>query len=577
MAITFNQVKNIFDTLPVGYYLGRNIKHILDETCPASYFNPAADSIVVSYPMIAEAIKNAVESDKVDFEELIRGLLYHEISHVILTPKDLKTYGYNRMDADAINIVEDERIETLLANKYMNTNFKKNIVLINNYRGEGPKDTFQAFYHLVRFHKGEEKWLNRLANLIKRFRGINAATYNWEVRDYGQAILNFFHEFMREEENKQNNQEDQSNSSEQSSSNNKDQNNNQSSNNSENNEEQDNTSDNSKDNSKENESEENNNSDENNDSDKNDSEENNTSDKNNDTTMSAQPIENKDANQMPNGGSEEQNAMDGTLSDEEINNILDNIEDIINDTDFELTDTEFKEDISKVIDVYYDPALDERLQFIINKALKKRKMNGTAINSYSGQFNVRAVGQREDYRWWVAQNRLGHERRFSKVHFNLIIDNSGSFSSNDDNMNKFIKSLDRINDPNFTFDVITVNTRINEWTDHKKVFDSYDGNVLKFKQMDTVLRKHMKTDATTFNIVLFDGDAHSDESWSSRNSQREGFEAFNKQNTILITDDDNEKYIRGHINESMVKLKYIRGRYCETFIDEICNLLDVVF
>ena len=242
--------------------------------------------------------------------------------------------------------------------------------------------------------------------------------------------------------------------------------------------------------------------------------------------------------------------------------------------DVSISVDEFKDIINETLNTYYDPSLISTLTTIITRAMKKNKRNGSAINAYSGKLDVRAVAHRDDYRWWVQQNRAGHVRHNSNVHFNLFIDNSGSFCGNDVAMNKFIKALDKVEKsiPSFTFDVITINTSVVEWPNHNQIFDSWSGNKL-LPGIKDVIKRHQKTQTTNYNIVLFDGDAHSDDSYGyNRNPLNDPFKFFNLPNTIIISDEDNRRYIEGvHMTQAKVRYTY---NYCREFIGIICNLLE---
>lgn len=141
MNISTLTIKNIFDTLPVGYYLGRRIDVALNDG-DSAYFDPANDKIYVGAKIIQKAMTDIPDDSEFNLEEIIRGLLYHEISHVILTPAKLKLIEAEY--AEIINIFEDERIETLLRKYYMSVNFKKNVILLNKYyKGMSPKNAKQ--------------------------------------------------------------------------------------------------------------------------------------------------------------------------------------------------------------------------------------------------------------------------------------------------------------------------------------------------------------------------------------------------------------------------------------------------
>lgn len=566
MKATYPMINEIFKTLPIGYYLGRRIDIELSETSNSSYFNPSEDNIVISYIMIERALLNLPDNlSKIDIEELVRGLVYHEVSHVILTPSNLK-YEYNTHDNKIINIVEDERIETI-CNFYMRVNFKKNIKIINNYHGEDPRDAESAFYYFIRYHKSTEKWLNRLHDLFVYYYNITSeysTTNSSKVHAYREAILKLYRDFINEYEKE--NQEDQNDQHDENDNNDENENNNDESEDTENEEEDDeDESEDDEDSIDDTESEDDtddindstsNNSDSSDDSD--DSEE-NTKDTNN-TTISD---DTKDL--------DENNEIEEEVS------IFDEFEDEDESVDFSdlaMKKETFKRFASKLIGVYHDPAMEQMFKEIIDEKLKANKNNGSAINSYSGRFNYRSVGTRNDYKWWSQENRIGHIRQYSKVHFNLFIDNSGSFKNNDYRTNVLIKTLDRLQINDFSFDIITINTTIDEWEDHSKVFQSSDGNILT-PQIGEVIRRHTKPDANNYNIVLFDGDAHSDERYhhSTTYNVTKPFKYFNSTNTILITDEQNRAYIE-HDGCEKAKIKYLSNKdYCSVFIEEIGNLL----
>lgn len=527
MTISYPMVKAIFNTLPIGYYLGRSIECKLSEDSRASYFNPAEDNIVISYPMIADAateLDSSVSGD--ELEQLIRGLLYHEISHVILTPRSLKV-------TPEINIVEDERIESVCKNLYMNTDFFDNIIKINHFNGEAPTNADSAFYQLVRFHVGTAEWLERCRNLLKKYAGLNSTSYS---REYAYDVKEFYEEFIKwynEKAEKENSDTNDKNS-------------------------------------EGDESKEGNSSNENN---------SNNEEKSSKKTVKTTINQEEDDGESEDSSDGSSNGKDTSEEDDESTSSgnmegtpAHNKPSDIDDISIDIND--FKNIIKDTLNVYYNEALINTLTNIINKAMRKNKRNGSAINSYSGKFNVKAVG-RDDYRWWVQQNREGHVRHNSNVHFNLFIDNSGSFCYNDDQMNQFIKALDKIEKsiPSFDFDVITINTKIVEWPNHNQIFDSHGGNCL-LENIKDVIKKHQAPRANNYNIVLFDGDAHSDDKYCYRVSANDPFKYFNTPNTIIISDDDNKKYLDA-VKMTQARVKYTNN-YCKEFIGIICNLLEKV-
>jgi len=538
MIVTYNLVNEIFKTLPIGFYLGRNIECTLSATDHGSYYNMKKDSIVISYPMIEQAIKHVDLTNK-EIESVIRGLLYHEISHVILTPRDMDV-------TNARNIVEDERIETVNKNVFLNTNFKNNIYLINNYHGEPAKTADQAFYHLVRFHVDSSKdncWITRLVGLLSRYKNLTA---NSKSRGYAYDIDRFYRDFIKDW-NKNKEAEESTKSESDSSST---------------------------------DTEESNSSSE------------NTSDINDETTEETHETDSENGEPEDDKEIEDDTVVNGPssndsedIAEEPKDSTDDNIDDTTEANKFEDKFSEIFDSVAKtkddfinsahaIIDRYNDPVLKNRLSEIIDRKLKQNKSNGSAINSYSGRLNIKSV-TRDDYKWWIQQNREGHIRRFSNVHFNLFIDNSGSFRRNDDNMNTFIKALDYVQkrNSNFTFDVITINTEIREWKDHDNVFESEGGNRLTDEIKD-VIKRHTKAQVNNYNIVLFDGNAHLDDEFIyNKNKNMEPFRHFNTNNTIIISDMHNKRYIDGSVTKARVTYT---AKYCDEFIDCICNLLEKV-
>jgi len=546
MTITYPIVKAIFDTLPIGYYLGRAIDCELSTTADSSFFNFESDKIIISYKMIADAATELPETVSAEeLEQLVRGLLYHEVSHVILSPRNLKV-------TSALNIVEDERIESICRSLYLNTDFYDNIIKLNHFKGESATSADEAFYHLVRFHVGDAEWLKRCRNLLKEYADLTMKSSYSYCEDYEYDVNKFYREFIEwwneEAEKSASKTGDAADNSEES--------------------KEGSTSD---------------------------SASNGSSEETNSTTMTNEGTTSEDKMTSENdtisesksdtdgsesetaeakGKADETKEVDGTEKSSALTSSTPAHGKSVEINDMGIDFEEFKGIVNNTLNTYYDAPLISTLTTIITRAMKKNKRNGSAINAYSGKLNVRAVANRDDYRWWVQQNRAGHVRHNSNVHFNLFIDNSGSFYRNDEAMNKFIKALDKVekSTPSFDFDVITINTSVVEWPNHNQIFESDGGNKL-LPEIKDVIKKHQKAQATNYNIVLFDGDAHSDDTYGyGRPSASDPFKFFNMPNTIIISDDDNKEYIDAvHMTQAKVRYTY---RYCEEFISIICNLLE---
>lgn len=203
MNISKAQVETILKTLPIGYYIGRNIKVNLSESEECSFYDQINDEILISYQQLLRPFE-AVEKVE-DVETFVRTMLYHEVSHAMLTPKMKMT--------SILNIFEDERIETLLKDYYQNTEFKRFVKLVNNFKGEAPTSPAQAFYQIVRYRVGPQNFVDRVCMIILKAKKINR-TYNErtdEVRAYKNEIYQLYNDiadwFIKQLSNNEQNQE----------------------------------------------------------------------------------------------------------------------------------------------------------------------------------------------------------------------------------------------------------------------------------------------------------------------------------------------------------------------------------
>ena len=217
MDIRIDEVRKIVDTLPIGLYAGRRVLTTLDLTAETSYYSPYDDNIVISYPLIAEGLKNATISENYTKETAIRSMVYHEVSHAILTPNDtiihINTSYYRNNpykqeeNFKIFNIFEDERIETLLANFYLDVDFKKHLYYINGGKNgsDSPSTPLEAFYNLVRFRKDFHGLLPKVDKIIQFAKDINRATGQsgfggfdfWYVKEYWDYVFSLYEQVKK--------------------------------------------------------------------------------------------------------------------------------------------------------------------------------------------------------------------------------------------------------------------------------------------------------------------------------------------------------------------------------------------
>lgn len=477
--IQFNEAEKLLQQLPVAFYLKRKLDVKLDYA-KTSYIDIYNNKLVVSYNQLA-SLSTADEKD-------VRCCLYHEVSHALLTPLKLSMN-------DIINIFEDERIETICKNYYLDTDFKSFCFKTNNYNGQLPKDERQLFYQIVRFRKGPQQFVDRVDEIIAKHAKLNRDSLSACCNEYYYDVITFWNEVVAYWNQLQKSNEES------------------------------------------------------------------LSDNQNETT-SQNTCQNKETTSKKDVQSNQSNNK----------NVQENQFDAQSAID----------DAIKNLDSQFNALIDENFQASINQILfskaKSTKMNGSAINAYSGVFDPRSVG-RQDYKYFVQKNRAGNVKRFSKIKLNLFIDDSGSFKNSEDVVNKMLYNLVQLEKKttDFEFDVVVMDVGERLLKKNARKISCHNCNMLDkniFKLFDSVQSKN----ATNINIVMFDGFAFSDLTWLSSltksklyNENRSNFKVFNKANTIIISSQTNER----DINEFCPSAKKIieSKNYAQLLINNIINNL----
>ena len=472
MNCTFNEVQNILNTLPIGYYVGRNIDTILSNES-SSYYELINDKIHISYPMIRDAIQTINESN---VEMVIRSLLYHEVSHAFLTPEKITI-------ADYMNVFEDERIETVTKTYFMNVNFKQLLHLINgNVENQKPKTKDEAWYLLIRYRKGEQKFLDEVQHIIDNFYNLHKLSTTALVASYNDKVYKLYTSFCTDFNNKQNNQDEQSRTQNENKFNN---------------------------------------------------------------TQNTEQYEQNEQNEQ-NEQSEQNGEQDNELTFE-------------------------KDEVKRLFSLpqqYYNENITSKLFAILNSTKKMSKITSSAINTHSGVFDYRSV-IRDDYKWFVQENRQGHIKRFSKLKLNLFIDNSGSFCDHVQTINQILVALKKIQHgvSTFNFDVVTMNEMF-VLQDKNYVFDTYGSNDIPDNAKNILLQVQDKS-ATNVNIVLFDGYAFSKYTYMSM-IDKSNFAIFNMHNTTMILEHSNRNIAERYCPKAY---RIYSTDYDNQLMDNICCAL----
>jgi hypothetical protein len=177
-------IKKILDELPIGWYLGRSIPVTIDDE-EGSYINLLTQTIHLSYADFTNALKGVDESSA-EYEDDVRCLLYHEISHAILTSirygdeTNCEIAKKGKMSEEEfgqmMNVFEDERIETLNRRVFHRVNFKRFIKKVCGFPEcmEKTETDMQRFFNVVRFRVGKPEFLKMVDEIIGMYSDLSA-------------------------------------------------------------------------------------------------------------------------------------------------------------------------------------------------------------------------------------------------------------------------------------------------------------------------------------------------------------------------------------------------------------------
>ena len=210
MKLSQTQFESILETLPIGYYFGRNAPvEVTDKD--TSYCDLDSETIYVSYPAISQSLAPVKEYDP---EAQIRAHVYHELSHLILTPKidprDVHTDLPRGVVRDVLNIFEDERIETILRTYYYGVNFWESTLLENPIPSDIPADPVHRFFLAVRLHRYPGEEVKRVAEeIIRKWYRLHAGVRVTQgPTEYFQDVIDFYCKYFLDPSKNSENSED---------------------------------------------------------------------------------------------------------------------------------------------------------------------------------------------------------------------------------------------------------------------------------------------------------------------------------------------------------------------------------
>ena len=507
-----SESQKILNTLPIAHYLKVDtIPVVFDNLSSTSYFSPSEFTIHVALANIADAIigSGKKEITNADLEKTIRCFLYHEISHAILTPKNLMSAasgGYTLLNPTLANILEDERIETLLSNYYHNVDFKQN--LHNVVKLQQARDFTSFVFNAVRFRYcpiNSKDVNDKVNDFIKRTSAIGALSNEYYLCSDMERFLRYLKGIWdslpktpstsksaskqagsgtgkgassssseEAEETEEQNKDSQDCSSKQSSE--KD------------NEGKENAEDESKD-SLEDSSEE-----------QKEESSNNEESADNDNSSTGETSEEKIDE------SECQDA-DSPLSDEEIGQAVAKVV-----LQIKQESADYGKYTMKIRDFQCDNNTKVELLKVIVRNVGTGVHESQAQYGYSGRFNAKRFMKdyNESCKWFEKKAYEDNQKskKSSKKILNIWLDQSGSFRSNDGAVNNVLKALYEIEKKrnDFEWNLIRVDEHFAIENDKEKRYsNSSGGNALPKEEIAKCYKQLNKT-GYEYNIVLFDGE-----------------------------------------------------------------------
>ena len=530
MEIMNSKIKQILDTLPIGYYCGKNIDVELNEEEPTSFYSPTEDKIVVSTEIIKQGLNNVELTADYTMETAVRSMLYHEVSHALLTPKNLKV-------DQMMNIFEDERIETILKGYYMDTNFKAQLNAICGGQEIDNTDLNQVFFNAVRFRIGKKEWTDEVERIIEKYKGIDITSPSYQsyenptiqgYQDYYWEVQDLYCKIGKDIKTNNNlpTNEELKESLEQ-------------------------------------------------------------------TIQQLIEEENKCAEdrekKSAKGGTPSQNEGNSENCENGENSEGQQSKGKMTETDGELKETEeygrngghisLRDVMSKITDKYVDDNIVKQLEIIIQNFNKKNN-SGNGSVGYSGRMNPRNF-LRDDYKYFDRKVSINGNNKFGTCHLNLFIDESGSFYRNVDEVNKLITALGIVerNNHNFTFDVIGMECGMEVKPKNNRLIKANGGNELYYDETSEIFRSHQLRNTCNYNIVLFDGYTDSCDtqgSWGRKQTKPHCFNIFNTPNTTMILEEDNRQAIvKNKIKTARVIWE--NTNYSEKLLENVINILRSAF
>lgn len=582
------QTQQVLNTLPVAYYLKvSNIEVILDEIASTSYFDFRKFNIHIALNNIYQALngKDYTDFNEVEFEQIVRGFQYHELSHTILTPRNLMDWANEfaksgkLLNPNLANIIEDERIETLLKHYYHNVDFKGNLKRVVKLQHA---KTFEHFvFNAVRFRycPTDKKLVNKaVIRLIESTKNIDAYRNDngYKLAECMEWLLSVLKDVWDklpkatepETSKEKSGKTDKTDHTETADTEGEDDTENSESSDEDlgsENAENDNEDDTTDDTEGDEDSEESNDADGEDDTD----DASKTTDGNGETTEGDQDIDEDSESEM---SGEYEDDFIPTETDTEIDaELIDKLvaEAMLGAKEKSAYSGGYKMSIA---DFICDKDTKCEMLKIIGRNIGFGNNQNAVQYGYSGKFNTKrfATDFNDSCKWFAKKSYDDtgiNARKSEKRILNIWLDQSGSFEYNDESVNKVLKALYEIEKDRTDFEwrLIKLTCDCNLVEDKSARFSkSWSGNALPQKKIAETYNK-VNNSMRELNIVLFDGPANSMDFYDEYRHDGEtyGFKSlapFNNNRTIFITNPSNTESIKSvcpNARETITSTAYV--------------------
>lgn len=513
MKVSTEMVRDTLKRLPVGYYIGREVKVVPEDDIQTSYYDMLNDTIHIDTRTIVDTVSRLTDDATLeDIEYDVRCMLYHELSHAMLTPRSLKP-------TFAVNVVEDVRIEGVLKGYYLNTDFEE---FNQRYISATPNDC--AANGFIRFCKiGEEatpELRAELNEILRKYRRLDARSDDYNVYGYDRDIK-YLYDHYKEWWN-DNHDQDQS-------------------------------------------------------QDQGDEDQDTQGMSNPSNESSGEGTGAGSGSGQPSGGESGEDAGTPCNGQVPTSGHKDSEGDEISSTDTlshgQSFGKEIREKLQQITEEYRNEYLMTEFDRILRNFKKVTSARSSAVNTYSGVLDPRSAG-REDYRLFLQHNTNGNARGFSKIHLNLFLDESGSFCSSEHIAREIIYTLCWLEKqiPNFDFTLIRCGDGETIADKNDMKYSAHTGTAIGADVFNT-FKKVQRRDAENYNILLYDGRAYSNWVGEGHDGYIGNFAAYNTSNTLIITDPENKDAVETYCPSAR---KVISKNYTDELIKNLVKMTEIL-